>query len=461
MVSDKSHKTGPGYDTSASSIAADHDLKMEVSLSAVISSPSSFSPVTDATGSLTLETSNCASLAVVNETRETSVLENGILSDGPSNVNEDCISQDNREELSPTVPETKAMAEPHTSPSSIKSTGVADHEKKEGKSASLLHKIGMRKNSFTESSSAKDTPDSSSTKSHTSNFSARSSFTKGSKRSSMLLGKFVHKILPSSLSHTSSTPTASLQVHTAGLSPVSARSSRSASITSQNNEIMVSAETAATIALPGSAPASSKGSQESLPLYEEEISFASKLAGSPEVNQGNGTNTANMCAFKVEYEDKDIEEEEADDGDEHKNTKDDEAAMSPYVIDDDCDDEFFLNSVLRKKSYPTLNMAPERPPVMSSSYPSDTTLNSMHSSPSLSGWSSASSQASTPSPTSPSFPSNQIYPFPPTNTKAPSMHIHYRSNPLPAPVNSGLDERRARLRDAVCEWRRSANSSSC
>ncbi|KAF9357139.1 hypothetical protein BGX26_004210 [Mortierella sp. AD094] len=478
MVSDKCHTTDPMNNTSASDTAVDHDLKSETSLSAAVSS--SFSaPVTDATNASTLETpeSESALPPLVNETRESCTIDNGTLS--AEDVKENSIEQDIKEDFSPMVPETKPIAEPHTSMSStspsfsIKSTGTVDHEKKEGKGSFLLHKIGMRKNSFTESSSAKDASDASSVKPHTGNFSARPSLSKSSRRSSRLLGKFVHKILPTSMSHTSSTPTASPQVQTAGLSPLSARSSRSASMTSQSplheNEIMISAEAAATITLPFSAPASSKGSQESLPLESslcgEDVSFAPNPERSSvisvdimEDNRENRTSSANMCDFEVECEYGDVEEDQ--DEDEHKSTEADEAVMSPYVIDDDCDDDFFLNSVLRKKSHPALNMAPERPPVMSSSYPSNTTLDSIHSTPSLSGWSSASSQASTPSPTSPSFPSNQTYSFPSTNTKAPSMHMHYRSNPLPAPINSGLDEKRTRLRDAVCEWRRSANASS-
>jgi hypothetical protein len=108
--------------------------------------------------------------------------------------------------------------------------------------------------------------------------------------------------------------------------------------------------------------------------------------------------------------------------------------------------------------------------VMMSSYPSGTTISSIHSSattPSLSGWSSTSSQASTPSPTSPLLLNGQVYPFPVTapspsatgmkSSSNTTMDLHYRSNPLPPPIKLGLDEKRSRLRDAVGEWRRSAN----
>ncbi|KAF9936840.1 hypothetical protein BGZ67_001960 [Mortierella alpina] len=140
----------------------------------------------------------------------------------------------------------------------------------------------------------------------------------------------------------------------------------------------------------------------------------------------------------------------------------DDPPLSPYIIDDNCDDAFFLNSVLRKRSYPSLGegSAMGQQAVMSSSYHSHTTLSSMHSyasTPSMSaGWSSASSsQASTPSPTSPSFLNGQIYPFPATAADSPT-HLGYRTNPLPPPIKTGLDEKRNRLSEAVGEWRRSS-----
>ncbi|KAG0085903.1 hypothetical protein BGZ93_000392 [Podila epicladia] len=141
--------------------------------------------------------------------------------------------------------------------------------------------------------------------------------------------------------------------------------------------------------------------------------------------------------------------------------------LSPYIIDENCDDDFFLNSVLRKKSRPTspalTHATCNSEPIMSCSYPSNTTIstvNSVVTAPSLSGWSINSSQASTPSPTSPSA-NGQVYPFPltgATTTKG-SQPYQYRSNPLPPPINELVDEKRSRLRDAVGEWRRTANQS--
>ncbi|KAF9158715.1 hypothetical protein BGX21_001736 [Mortierella sp. AD011] len=459
MDSDKSLTTDPMNNNNTST---------KTSLSAAIPSSVSVSDLTNvSTNVSTVETESESALPVsVNETRESCTIDSRTLS--AKEPKENSIEQETKQDPSSMVPESKPIAEPHTSPpSSTKSIGVLDHEKKEGK-PSLLQKMGMRKNSFNESSSARNkvTTDSS-TKSHTANSAARPKAS--TKRSSKLLGKFVHKILPISMSSTNSTPIASPQVQTAGLSPLSARASRSSSMASQTmheNETIISAEATATITLPLSPPASSKGSQESLPLMssprDEVLSSAPIPEGSSVVfveimEDDRGDKTSSAGYFDVEYEHEIIEDDE--DENKQKSTEADEALMSPYVIDDDCDDDFFLNSVLRKKLNLTLDVTPERPPVMFSSYPSNTTLDSVHSAPSLSGWSSASSQASTPSPTSTSFPSSQMYPSPSTNTKAPSMHIHYRSNPLPTPVNSGLDEKRTRLRDAVSEWRRSTNAS--
>ncbi|KAF9905521.1 hypothetical protein BX616_000995 [Lobosporangium transversale] len=97
---------------------------------------------------------------------------------------------------------------------------------------------------------------------------------------------------------------------------------------------------------------------------------------------------------------------------------------SPYIIDDDCDDDFFLNSVLRKKNSQNHDQ-PKTLPKLTTTWSSGRTL-------SLSTSFSSSSQTSStsPSPTTPKF------------------------------IHPGLDEKRARLSDAVKEWRRSANTSS-
>ncbi|KAF9190926.1 hypothetical protein BGZ51_008075 [Haplosporangium sp. Z 767] len=107
-----------------------------------------------------------------------------------------------------------------------------------------------------------------------------------------------------------------------------------------------------------------------------------------------------------------------------------EEAGSPYIIDENCDDDFFLNSVLRKKS------RPQSPPRLSTGGSGRT--------PSLTTSSSSRSSSIAPSPTSPSPPMVTF------GSNSYSSHI----------VQPGLDEKRSRLRDAVGEWRRSANASS-
>ncbi|KAG0345168.1 hypothetical protein BG005_001418 [Podila minutissima] len=217
-------------------------------------------------------------------------------------------------------------------------------------------------------------------------------------------------------------------------------------------------------------------------------SNGSKPSGSPitslDAEMDVAKNGQGRFTFEVEYGED--EEEEGEEDDEDESDKDGQSAdskiddsrlsaeyasmdppLSPYIIDENCDDNFFLNSVLRKKSLPTspalahANCSSE--PVMSCSYPSNTTIstvNSVATTPSLSGWSNNSSQASTPSPTSPSA-NGQVYPFPVTGatTTKGSQPYQYRSNPLPPPINELVDEKRSRLRDAVGEWRRAANQS--
>ncbi|KAF9130379.1 hypothetical protein BGW39_003128 [Mortierella sp. 14UC] len=164
-------------------------------------------------------------------------------------------------------------------------------EGKEGKGSFLLHRIGVRKNSFTESappSSATLSPmdgasDTSSIRSQSTQRSVGSGSTqqqhqKLSKRSTKLLGKFVPKFLHTSFSPSLSTPgNTSPRLQTVGLSPLSARSSRSGSISGQSGQSnqspvsktgdMFSADTAGAATLPGSSePSSNKSPRESLAL---------------------------------------------------------------------------------------------------------------------------------------------------------------------------------------------------
>ncbi|KAG0304956.1 hypothetical protein BGZ98_004775 [Dissophora globulifera] len=498
----------------------------------IVSATEQTSSVSDSTSPPAPETPELdgISLAVSDETREscpTTPQNTGTL--GVKST--DHAQCSHKEDLTPTVPETKMMAESPapTSPSSSssKSTGAVDQEKKDfkegSKGAYLLHRMGMRKNSFTEhaATAGKDSSDSSSIKSHTSHLSAQSSQSgKNSKRSSKLLGKFVPKFLQTS------TPT----VSTAGFSPLSqsaslpsasTRSSRSSSMTDHCpvsvDEGMTATEAAVTVSRPSSTSASSKGSQESLPLYhtpeeEEKVemvgsptqistsaldyleclrtgssrspslgrrsscsSDASKRSENSDGPQpsdssmtsvdsmddglsnsglkiGKGINSVDVEVNEDKVEVHSFNNTDISDG----KTQDGSLPMSPYVIDETCDDEFFLNSVLRKKSYASLDLEAERPR-MPTSFSSNTTMGSDRScatTPPLSGCSSSSSRASTPSPTSPMM-SGHTYPF--TSTFSKEMQL--RSNPLPSPVNLGLDEKRRRLRDAVSEWRRSTNVS--
>ncbi|KAF9908172.1 hypothetical protein EC991_010193 [Linnemannia zychae] len=475
---------------------------------------------------------------------------------------------------------------PSTSTGSMKLQLERESSRKEGKGAFLLHRIGVRKNSFTESAppssatlspmdSASDTSSirsQSTQRSITGSGSTQQQHQKLSKRSTKLLGKFVPKFLQTSFSPSLSTPgNTSPRLQTVGLSPLSTRSSRSGSISGQSGQSnhspvsktggMFSADTASVATLPGSSALSSnKSSRESLALdlsnhhnqYDKDslspgythmdatspqyLEFlrsdthispslmarrsscssatSSKMSGNSLGSKPSSSVSSfdpsesnefrrhcssaakggdGVFAFEVEYEEEDVEEnQEAEDAaagridsEAADNDEENDPPLSPYIIDEDCDDDFFLNSVLRKKSIPSMstNYNGDHHPVMMSSYPSGTTVSSVHSSattPSLSGWSSSSSQASTPSPTSPLLLNGQVYPFPVTSAASPptsantassfgvglrgssngSMHLHYRSNPLPPPIKLGLDEKRSRLRDAVGEWRRSTNVSN-
>ncbi|KAG0286549.1 hypothetical protein BGZ96_009360 [Linnemannia gamsii] len=523
----------------------------------------------------------------------------GVLSsDYSSEEEEDASAQEEKEviALSASEPLSSSLtaAEP-LEPTKINNFGLQSQSagsmlerepsRKEGKGAFLLHRIGVRKNSFTESAppstvvalaalSSMDgsgSPDTGSIRSQSTQRSTGSGsgqpHHKLSKRSTKLLGKFVPKFLQTSFSPSISTPgggsNTSPRLQTVGLSPLSTRSSRSGSLGGQSGQShgsptnktggMFSVD--ATSTGESSASPSNKSSRESLvldttydmnslspgyahmdatsPQYLEFLrsdthispslmarrsscssatskmsgnSFGSKPSASSvssfdpsESNEfrrhsGDAKGGNSMYAFAVDYDEEAVEEDQEVEeitaaaaaavaaamnfGEAFNEDDDDDSLLSPYIIDEECDDDFFLNSVLRKKSNPSMtteynNQQQQRgdTPVMMRSYPSGTTISSIHSSattPSLSGWSSTSSQASTPSPTSPLLLNGQVYPFPATaapslsatgNTSSSNtpMHLHYRSNPLPPPIKLGLDEKRSRLRDAVGEWRRSTN----
>ncbi|KAG0050615.1 hypothetical protein BGZ83_004619 [Gryganskiella cystojenkinii] len=460
------------------------------------------------------------------------------------------------------------------------------------KGGSFLKKMGVRKNSFNEAAvpdiptqsqsqqqqQQSDNSDACSIRSHTTQTSTTSSTSNLTKKrsSKKLMNKLVPKFLQTSFSSTatgtlSSAGTSTISTNspqssrvTAGgglTSPVSStRSSRSGSTCSEgpglrkaSSESVVVVEGPARVALPPSAPSSTKGSsQESLPLLVEEkvkeveyvstgtgsTALAVQTQSSPEflrslrldtagaigmisrrLSNASGTKSdvpkqepaaapttasATYLKVEVEYEEEAVEESESEDEEEEEDQEDelskmterskqieDDPPLSPYIIDENCDDDFFLNSVLRKKSVHTLHQAQDNKPqsqqgfshtspphryqssssiMTTSSRTSETTLYSMRSSPTLTeGWSSG---ESTPSPTSPYTVNGQVYPFPTMSTaksnsiglnmKYQTMQQQHRTNnnPLPAPIYAGQDQRRSRLRDAVGEWRRATNASN-
>ncbi|KAF9904116.1 hypothetical protein BX616_001400 [Lobosporangium transversale] len=417
---------------------------------------------------------------------------------------------------------TKMAVEPPAqtlSSSSAKSTGV-EQEKKEGKGSYLLHKMGMRKNSITEASLSPKDPMSPPSP----HLSVLSSNSKRSRRSSRLLGKFVPKFLHTS----SSSPTVSPHLQTSSQSSSMATTEESPVLHGHNDAIIYSTvfkgsqeslplETMAeeddlTKTSPKStfleclragavSPCMSLGRRSSWSSdvsKQSDYSYASRPSDSSmtsiesttdEESRGSGPRVQSTYAIETKYEQENTKDARDDrDGDNKGDDREkdhtimatidsaqEKPPLSPYIIDEDCDDDFFLNSVLRRKSQSTIDPKAESQQsnmVMNSSYPSSTTLSSMHSTPSISGWSNNSSQASSPSPTSPLFSTSQVYPFPPSigsgttktppTTPPPSMAmaaIYQRTNPLPTPIYSGLDEKRTRLREAVSEWRRSTNLS--
>ncbi|KAF9324222.1 hypothetical protein BG006_000738 [Podila minutissima] len=430
---------------------------------------------------------------------------------------DDSETSESDEPAEPLSAESPARAHPI-----ISSTSAATDIYHDAKAA-FLTKMGRRKNSFSEGHDA----DASSIKSNSTHLSSISSTNPklSKKRSSKLFGKLVPKFLQTSFSPTLSISSTSPRSQTASLSPLSTRSSRSGSMgghSSSGKADEVSVKSA------GSQESLTRRSgldleqcspgvdEPTCPEYLE--CLRAEMDGGPSIlsarrsscssnmsrrsSRSNGSkpsgssitsldaemdvakNGQGRFTFEVEHDED--EEEEGEEDDEYESDKDGQSAdskiddsclsaeyasmdppLSPYIIDENCDDDFFLNSVLRKKSLPSspalayANCSSE--PVMSCSYPSNTTIstvNSVATAPSLSGWSNISSQASTPSPTSPSA-NGQVYPFPVTGaiTTNGSQPYQYRSNPLPPPINELVDEKRSRLRDAVGEWRRTANQS--
>ncbi|KAF9352774.1 hypothetical protein BGX34_011978 [Mortierella sp. NVP85] len=427
--------------------------------------------------------------------------------------------------LAPSLPVERRA--PNSRSSSMNSTTSADHhDKKEGKAAFLLHRISvLRKNSFGEN--LKDADSSKSHSNHLSLHSKASK--RSSKLLGKLVPKFLHTspsalsststsgspgsqtgFSPFSHSNHSGSVTDQSSVHDEIMTPDSASFVMIPSPVSETHESLpfepvvqtvqavqepeeVTSPTFATVVAPAfleclrtdtKSPSLSLSSCFSGVSKTSDNSYASKPSGSSVISVYSAEEetkelTAITTGFKSQgmsghtnaqnnEEEKGEEKEGAEGNDkatEIIHSALDDTLMSPYVIDENCDDVFFLNSVLRKKTPPTSTSSVTDSSLLSSSYTSSWTVNSNSmssraSTPSVSGCSSASSQASTPSPTTPPQLDDQVYPFPPGHSLKSTMHMHYRSSPLPTNIQDGLDEKRTRLRDAVSEWRRSANASS-
>ncbi|KAG0316537.1 hypothetical protein BGZ99_006841 [Dissophora globulifera] len=158
---------------------------------------------------------------------------------------------------------------------------------------------------------------------------------------------------------------------------------------------------------------------------------------------------SSVYKIEVQYEEEEEKEEEEEEEEEKKDKdgKDsDNQTHSPYIIDESCDDDFFLKSVLHKT-----HQSPQQRLLRtegsgtrnwsSSSYSFSSTNRTPSLSPSLTWSSSSPTSSATPSPTTPMFA---------PATAASSLVM----------IQQGLDEKRSRLSDAVKEWRRSVNLST-
>ncbi|KAF9273294.1 hypothetical protein BGZ68_001637 [Mortierella alpina] len=330
---------------------------------------------------------------------------------------------------------------------------------------------------------------------------------KQARRSSKLFGKLVPKFLQTSFSPSNATgsPRSALP---ASSSPLTTRPGRSASFAGGSSSSMVAGKglssgigsiaeetTDKASALPPlpitlpSLPASVLESGEDWLSTSSKMQDSGPLSASPEPSASNSASNKAVekttvalaqeqeqrqdpvFDYKVEVEyDTELETKKQEQTHEQVNAdafsndmstthESEEPASSPYTIDENCDDDFFLNSVLRKKS------RPQSPPALSTG----SEAWSAGRTPSLSN---SSSSSGSPSPTSPMAPT---FAYTSTPLSASPMHStqyhHYqqqlqqqqpsRSNTYPSSqVHSGMDEKRSRLRDAVGEWRRSANASS-
>ncbi|KAK3808477.1 MAG: hypothetical protein J3Q66DRAFT_354909 [Benniella sp.] len=280
---------------------------------------------------------------------------------------------------------------------------------------------------------------------------------KRSRRSSKLFGKFVPKFLQTSLgpSNSVSQPPQSAHPTSSSPSPLSTlgRLGRSASFAGGSSSSLLSTRSVAKpdpvieedeedsnkerAGLSDVAATSETASSETAPSGDDTL----VQTGSPDIS-----NVDSGCDQTLESDRQEEAAEDDADGYQYNIVKETDDYHSPYIIDENCDDDFFLNSVLRKKSQPS------SPSMLSTAWSSSPSLERMPSLTfsTISTTSSHSSlTSSTSSPTTPTHSSSTVF-----GASAP------RSYPLPVMIQPGLDEKRSRLTDAVREWRRSTNASA-
>ncbi|KAF9348032.1 hypothetical protein BGX34_002744 [Mortierella sp. NVP85] len=275
---------------------------------------------------------------------------------------------------------------------------------------------------------------------------------KRSRRSSKLFGKLVPKFLQTSLGPSNSVSQSPQSAHPTSSSPSRlGRLGRSASFAGGSSSSLLSTRS---VTKPD--PVMEEDEEDSnkeragLSVATTSETASSETAsinddtlvkpGSPDISIVDSG-----CDQTLESDRQEEAVDDDADGYQYNIVKETEDYHSPYIIDENCDDDFFLNSVLRKKSQPSSpsmlstawSSSPSLERMPSLTFSTDSTMSSSHSS----------LTSSTPSPTTPthSFSIGASSP---------------RSYALSVMIQPGLDEKRSRLTDAVREWRRSTNASA-
>ncbi|KAG0006724.1 hypothetical protein BGZ65_004654 [Modicella reniformis] len=296
---------------------------------------------------------------------------------------------------------------------------------------------------------------------------------KRARRSSKLFGKFVPKFLQTSFGPSSSAPPPHPAPPASSAVPRSARTARpcrSASFTSGSSSPLIKSMPLP-LPIPDSVPevdeesfvsdssrdkagaglTNTTTSSAPSPVISEQLansdaqSMTENSQGSVDV-VGELSQEMGELSQAVEQINKEGQEDE---GHQYNLAKDADEYHSSYIIDENCDDDFFLNSVLRKKNQP------DSPAMLSTRGWSSSSLEHM---PSLthsrnSTTTSLSSQTS-------SLSGSPITPMCTSSLTAAAGSALRSSHSSPIMIQPGLDEKRSRLSDAVREWRRSTNASS-